>query len=98
MELHLPEQTGSAGRSDFIGSWHCAGSPFIVMAPGASCDARRYHPDRFAAAAQGIVEKTGLPLLVLGSEREASIIEPVSRLSETNDRIIPWWAALRWVK
>jgi lipopolysaccharide heptosyltransferase II len=88
MELHLPEQIIQQGDQILLDHGIAPGSPFIVMAPGASCDARRYHPDRFAAAAQGIAEKTGLPLLVLGSEREASIIEPVSRLSETNDRII----------
>ncbi|MDP9420846.1 MAG: glycosyltransferase family 9 protein [Actinomycetota bacterium] len=50
--------------------------PFVVAAPGASCGARRYPPARFAAAV-GQLRGRGLPVVVVGSEREAAVIEPV---------------------
>jgi ADP-heptose:LPS heptosyltransferase len=50
--------------------------PFAVLAPGASCPARRYPPDRFAAAAARVTD-AGLPVLVAGSQAEAALLDAV---------------------
>jgi len=44
--------------------------PFIVLAPGASCDTRRYDGERFAAAMRSLSSKTGLPVVIVGSDKE----------------------------
>lgn len=52
-------------------------APFAVLAPGASCQARRYDPARFAEVARLLVRNAGLPLVVVGSEREANLAAPL---------------------
>jgi ADP-heptose:LPS heptosyltransferase len=50
--------------------------PFAVLAPGASCAARRYPAQRFGAAAT-LLARAGLPVLVAGSEKEAALVAQV---------------------
>lgn len=50
--------------------------PFAVLAPGGSCQSRRYPADRFAAAAR-ILAGTGLPVRVTGSPKEAPLVDEV---------------------
>jgi lipopolysaccharide heptosyltransferase II len=87
MELHLPDLMIDKAAEILSSLGIQPGDPYTVIAPGASCAARRYHQDRFAAAAEGIVQNSGIPMLVLGSEREAEIIRPVIRLAATNSMI-----------
>jgi lipopolysaccharide heptosyltransferase II len=87
MELHLPDNVLDAADQILSGLGIHPGDPFAVMAPGASCTARRYDQDRFAAAAQGITQKTGIPMLLLGSEREADTIQPVTRIAGAHQNI-----------
>jgi lipopolysaccharide heptosyltransferase II len=67
--------------------------PFIVLAPGASCAARRYDPERFARVAGLLASQAGLPLVIVGSERESEILAPVlavanGKASQSHNRII----------
>lgn len=48
------------------------GVPFVALVPGASAPARRYAPERFAAVARQLARE-GLPVAVLGSDREVSL-------------------------
>jgi ADP-heptose:LPS heptosyltransferase len=48
-------------------------TPPILVLPGASCAARRYPAERFAAAARLTRERTGLPVVVAGGEREREL-------------------------
>ena len=57
--------------------------PFVVAAPGASCGARRYPPDRFAAAVVQLRSR-GLPVVAVGSARESVVIEPVEAAAEAS--------------
>jgi len=50
--------------------------PFAVLAPGASCAARRYPAEWFGAAA-ALLAGAGLPVLVAGPEREAPLVARV---------------------
>lgn len=51
--------------------------PFLVLAPGASCAARRYEIDRYAEVAKILTTQTGWPLVVLGSDRETELFAPI---------------------
>ena len=46
-------------------------APFVAIVPGASCAARRWPAERYGAAAR-VLSAAGLPVVVLGSEREGS--------------------------
>jgi len=48
-------------------------APFVALAPGASAAARRYPAPRFARAARLLARRSGLPVLALGSPREAEL-------------------------
>ncbi len=63
------------------------GQLFIVLAPGASATARRYEETRFAAAARRLVAETGLPVVVVGSQREVGKFPALERLAAQNSRI-----------
>ncbi|MDQ4077193.1 MAG: glycosyltransferase family 9 protein [Chloroflexota bacterium] len=52
-------------------------APFIVLAPGASCAARRYNPLRYAAMVPMLATQTGLPIVVIGSTCEAELVAPI---------------------
>ncbi|MFL5755149.1 MAG: glycosyltransferase family 9 protein [Chloroflexota bacterium] len=54
-------------------------SDAVVLAPGASCSARRYAPERFAAVARGLALRTGRPIVVVGTEKERPFAEPTLR-------------------
>lgn len=51
--------------------------PYIVVAPGASCEARRYDPMRFSQVIQKLAEEVNYPLILVGSEKERKTLEPV---------------------
>lgn len=50
---------------------------FIALVPGASAEARRYEPDRFAEVAALLYENSGLPVVIFGSQRETQTLKPV---------------------
>jgi ADP-heptose:LPS heptosyltransferase len=51
-------------------------SPYALLAPGASCPSRRYPPERFASVAAELA-RAGLPVAVVGSEKEAGLVAAV---------------------
>jgi lipopolysaccharide heptosyltransferase II len=62
---HLLEPLGLTGDT-----------PFVALAPGASCAARRYPATRFAEVA-GLLADAGLPVVVVGSDRETGLAAPI---------------------
>lgn len=52
--------------------------PCVVVAPGASCSARQYDVERFAAVAAGVADAAGMPVVVVGSPRETALAEHVA--------------------
>ena len=52
-------------------------APFILLAPGASCPARRYPPHRFAAVVRLLAAQTPWPIVVVGSEPEKALFAPI---------------------
>lgn len=55
-------------------------APFAVVAPGASCAARRYDAERFAAVVRGLA-RAGLPVVVVGADREAELAAAICAAS-----------------
>ncbi len=51
------------------------GEPYLVVQPGASCQARRYPLERFAEVARLLHQRLGMPVLLPGSAKEAPDIE-----------------------
>jgi len=54
------------------------GQPYVVVHPGASCQARRYPLDRFAVVARLLRRATGLPVVVTGAGRGAAEMDAVA--------------------
>jgi heptosyltransferase-2 len=55
-----------------------AGTPFLVLNPGAAYgSAKRWHQDRFAGAAGNLASKLGLNVAIIGSEAERAIANQV---------------------
>ncbi|RPJ54684.1 MAG: glycosyltransferase family 9 protein [Acidobacteria bacterium] len=53
------------------------GEPFVLVAPGASCTARRYSPSRFAQAITRLGRAVRMPIVLTGSPREATLVETI---------------------
>jgi len=59
-------------------------APYIVLAPGASCSARRYASFRFAEATRILAAQTELQLVIVGNSHEVESLEPVLKVAEEN--------------
>lgn len=88
LELHIPQQIAVSTGQILARYGIDEDEPFIVIAPGASAQARRYPPERFAQAAQSLVEETGLRVLILGSPKEAESLALFRQLAQQQPRII----------
>jgi ADP-heptose:LPS heptosyltransferase len=58
--------------------------PFIVLAPGASCSARRYDSLRFAEVTRILAAQTELHLVIVGDSCERESLNPVLQVAEEN--------------
>lgn len=58
--------------------------PFLVIAPGASCAARRYDIERYAEVAKILATQTCWPIVVLGSDREIELFAPILACDSEN--------------
>jgi ADP-heptose:LPS heptosyltransferase len=64
-------------------------APYIVFAPGASAAARRYDLKRSAEVARILSEDMGYQVVIMGSAREAQLLEPVTALAKGgNPRLV----------
>jgi ADP-heptose:LPS heptosyltransferase len=54
---------------------------FILLAPGASCAARRYDLNRFVAVLEQLIHETNLPVVICGHQSEQKSFEPLMKLS-----------------
>jgi ADP-heptose:LPS heptosyltransferase len=77
LELHVPLDVQQKADQLLASVGIKPHMPFIAVAPGASCETRRYNPDRFASAVRMLSMETTLPIVILGNAREAEEIQPV---------------------
>ena len=54
------------------------GEPYVLLHPGASCEARRYPAERYAEVAR-LLDARGYWVVVTGAEREAEIVRTAAR-------------------
>ncbi|MHB9156185.1 MAG: glycosyltransferase family 9 protein, partial [Endomicrobiales bacterium] len=77
LELRVPDEVQGAADTLLARAGIGADEPFIVIAPGASCQARRYDALRFAEMIRLLAGKTEIPLLLAGSDRETALEETI---------------------
>lgn len=78
LELRVPDDARRAANRALARHGVSGDAPFVLVAPGASCAARRYDAGRFAAAARLVAEACGLPTVVAGTAREAALCAAVA--------------------
>jgi ADP-heptose:LPS heptosyltransferase len=79
LTVRISPATREAGRGLLRGVGIDPDSPFVVLAPGASCSTRRYPAARFREVAEDLAAQTGLAMVVVGSAREADLLAAVTR-------------------
>ncbi len=77
LELAIPVDIQSAADRLLTNAGVNPETPFIALSPGATCAARRYHPERYAAVAQLLSKQSGLPIVLVGSLKEAALAAPI---------------------
>lgn len=76
LEIEVPREAEESASALLEQAGVDVGDPFVALAPGASCAARRYPPERFAAVASSLAD-TGMAVVVLGSAAEVGLAEPI---------------------
>ena len=76
LELDVPPQARAGAAALLEGLGLTPGRPFVALAPGASCAARRYPPERFAVVAAGLAE-AGFAVVVVGSADEQELARSI---------------------
>jgi ADP-heptose:LPS heptosyltransferase len=84
LELRLPGEARAAAHRLLETAGIAAGQPYILLAPGASCTARRYNPFRFARAVEILQKETGFPVVLAGNTRETELTDTI--MNETKHR------------
>jgi ADP-heptose:LPS heptosyltransferase len=76
LELAVPFPATTRANQLLLDSGIDPAESFVVIAPGASCAARRYPVERFCDVATGLHAESGLPLIIVGSQRDAERMGP----------------------
>jgi ADP-heptose:LPS heptosyltransferase len=81
MELDIPTEVQRVVDAMLDMNGIAQAEPFIAIAPGASCDARRYEPRRYAQCVRMLADATGLRIVLVGSERERTLTREIAKWS-----------------
>ena len=76
LEVQIPWEAEAAAAEMLEGLGLGLDQPFVALAAGASCVARRYPPDRSAEVATRLAD-AGLPVVVVGGQREVELLRPI---------------------
>jgi ADP-heptose:LPS heptosyltransferase len=77
LAVAIPAEASSSAARLLAGEGLGPYSPYILLCPWASCQARTYFPDRFAVAARELASFTGWPVVVAGAPRERERCAPI---------------------
>ncbi|MFB2879381.1 glycosyltransferase family 9 protein [Floridanema aerugineum] len=77
LELAVTEEMQKNGDRLLLNVDLTPNQPFIILAPGASCAARRYDIQRFATVASMLAAESKLKVVVVGSDRETDLFKPI---------------------
>lgn len=94
LELEVPAHIAAAADALLEEAGIGAESPFIALAPGASCAARRYPAARYREVIRLLVRGTGLPVVVLGDERDPAPAVQAGVVSLIGRTTVPQFAAV----
>lgn len=83
LEVAVPAPDAAAA-ADALRAAGLADRQYIVVAPGASCSARRYPAHRFAEAVRCLREESGLPVVCTGSAREQNVVAAVEGVADAS--------------
>jgi ADP-heptose:LPS heptosyltransferase len=78
LEIRIPTEAQIAGDRLLAAAGINPARPFVAMAPGASAQARRYDPARYAEVARTLAGRMGLPVALLGTAREADLLASIA--------------------
>lgn len=78
LQIAVPDSAAAAAVALLADVGVAPGRPYVVLAPGASCDARRYPPGRAADVLHGLRRALAAPVVVLGSADEREHLAPVA--------------------
>jgi ADP-heptose:LPS heptosyltransferase len=82
--LHVPEEVNRSVAKLLERRGVAPDSPYLLLSPWTSCQARTYGAERFARAARRLSEETGWPALVSGTEEDRA------RADELFDALDGW--------
>ena len=77
LELAVPEEAAHAADALLAEAGVDPEEPFVAVAPGASCAARRYDPVRFGQAARRLAARLGAAVVIVAGPRETVIADAV---------------------
>jgi lipopolysaccharide heptosyltransferase II len=84
LELHIPQDMENRAKELLIENGVKQGTPYIVLAPGASVPAYQYAPHHFAAAARILAAQTDLHIVIVGSYEDVEAIQPLLQVANEN--------------
>ena len=87
LTVAIPQEARAAVPSLLARAGLNADTPFILLHPGASAQARRYPAERFGVLAR-LLTRRGWPVLVTGIEREAALIEELLQHAPKAHRLV----------
>ncbi|MDQ3547200.1 MAG: glycosyltransferase family 9 protein, partial [Chloroflexota bacterium] len=80
LEVQIPDGVRAATTFILRDAGIDPDEPFVLIHPGASATARRYPAERFAAVAS-LLLADGLQVLITGSDRERTLLDPMRTLA-----------------
>jgi ADP-heptose:LPS heptosyltransferase len=89
LEIRIPDSARDSVDQVLRGAGISPGAPFVAVAPGASCPARRYDPQRLATVVSSLARRTGLPMLLVGHPRERESLTAIKAAARTRRAIVP---------
>lgn len=100
LALQIPAAAYQSAAERLAAAGLAADSPYMLVSPWTSCQARTYFTDRFAAASRDLSQHTGWPVLVTGAARDRERSQPLlaalgdSGIDLIGDTSVPELAAL----
>lgn len=87
LELDIPATARVATEALLGAAGIDPGEPFILVAPGASCDSRRYPPGAFAETAFRLTERTSLRIVAAGAEADRATCDAIVAASAAGSAV-----------
>lgn len=79
LTLEVPASVATAARRQLAAAGIDPARPYLCVAPGASCSARRYPASDYRLVVKGVRARTGLPVALIGAPREQALLQGIAR-------------------